>query len=298
MMTLVLILGGGFGFLVQRAHRQRDAVAAIRKAGGDVTYDWEWKDGQYYPVRNPGWLARTAERLGPDYFGSVRRVALIGGQGDRADDALLAVIGRLDRLEELNLNGSRRVTDAGLTHLRGLRFLRRLELSLTGVQGPGLVNLKGLSRLEELQLNAVPVSDDDLAQLSGLTSLVKIELDGRRVTDAGLAHLKGLTNLSWFQLHGGPVTRAGLTHLRGMRNLKLLSLPITRVESLEPVRHLTGIEHLNLIQTMLDDAGLAAAGGFTGLQLLYVQGTRVTDEGLSRVHEMRGSGSPRLQVIR
>jgi hypothetical protein len=46
LIVLVLAIGAGLGWIVHEAHVQRDAVAAIRKAGGSVTYDWAWKDGQ------------------------------------------------------------------------------------------------------------------------------------------------------------------------------------------------------------------------------------------------------------
>ena len=36
MMTLVLILGSGLGWIVRRAQIQREAVAAIQRAGGSV----------------------------------------------------------------------------------------------------------------------------------------------------------------------------------------------------------------------------------------------------------------------
>ena len=38
-MALVLLLGGGLGWVVHCARVQRDAVSAIRRAGGNVFYD-------------------------------------------------------------------------------------------------------------------------------------------------------------------------------------------------------------------------------------------------------------------
>ena len=42
-MMLVLVFGGMLGWVVHLAHVQRDAVAAIRSGGGQVTYDWQLK---------------------------------------------------------------------------------------------------------------------------------------------------------------------------------------------------------------------------------------------------------------
>ena len=50
---------------------QREAVAAIEKAGGKVWYEWEWKDGkpsQEESLWVPAWLV---DRAGVDYFGNV-----------------------------------------------------------------------------------------------------------------------------------------------------------------------------------------------------------------------------------
>jgi hypothetical protein len=42
---LVLLIGVGLGSVVRSAHLQRDTVAEIDKAGGSVTYDWKWRNG-------------------------------------------------------------------------------------------------------------------------------------------------------------------------------------------------------------------------------------------------------------
>ena len=39
LMVVVLVIGGGLGWVMQRARVQREAVAAIRRAGGSVLYD-------------------------------------------------------------------------------------------------------------------------------------------------------------------------------------------------------------------------------------------------------------------
>ena len=42
LIVLVLVTGAGVGWLVRSARIQREAVAAIRKAGGGVSYDSRW----------------------------------------------------------------------------------------------------------------------------------------------------------------------------------------------------------------------------------------------------------------
>ena len=42
MMILVLVVGSVLGWFARRARVQRDAVAAIKQAGGVVFYKWQW----------------------------------------------------------------------------------------------------------------------------------------------------------------------------------------------------------------------------------------------------------------
>jgi hypothetical protein len=55
LIVIVLVLGSALGWIVQRAKVQRDAVAAIERAGGSVKYEWERKDGWPNPSGNPWW---------------------------------------------------------------------------------------------------------------------------------------------------------------------------------------------------------------------------------------------------
>ena len=46
MIVVVLLIGVWMGWLVRNTRIQREAIAAIRKAGGRVLYDWQWKNGR------------------------------------------------------------------------------------------------------------------------------------------------------------------------------------------------------------------------------------------------------------
>ena len=52
LIVLVVMTGAGLSWLVRSAHIQRDAVAAISNAGGDVAYDWDWSNGNSVVGRN------------------------------------------------------------------------------------------------------------------------------------------------------------------------------------------------------------------------------------------------------
>jgi hypothetical protein len=45
MIVLLVLTGGCQGWMVRSARIQREAVAAIKDAGGQVSYDWDWSDG-------------------------------------------------------------------------------------------------------------------------------------------------------------------------------------------------------------------------------------------------------------
>lgn len=160
LMALVLALGGGLGWLVHRAQVQRDAVATILRAGGRVSYDWQWNSG--WPVakgkpRWPGWLV---DRLGPDYFADVTRVDL----GARGTDDVLARVGHLSRLQSLDVMGST-VTDAGMAHLDQLTRLQALTLAYTRVSDASVPHLKRLTGLRKLDLWQTKVSEVGLDEL-------------------------------------------------------------------------------------------------------------------------------------
>jgi internalin A len=208
LIVLVLLTGGWLGWTVRQASIQRDAVAAITKDGGNFSYDWEWRDGKSMggiPLAQR-WLV---DRIGVDYFGHVTRVTLFPG----ATDGVLVKVGRLNQLQELNLYRSS-VSDAGLSHLKGLTELTTLYLGQTAVTDAGLAHVRGLANLREFCVDSTNVSDAGLAHLNRLSKLTKLDLRDTQVTDAGPVHVRGLTNLTRLELERSLVTNAGIKELK------------------------------------------------------------------------------------
>jgi hypothetical protein len=59
LIVLVLVIGAGLGWIVRSARMQREAVAAIKNAGGSVSYDWRWSNGNSdFPGRGNRGLIR------------------------------------------------------------------------------------------------------------------------------------------------------------------------------------------------------------------------------------------------
>src|SRR4051812_36445745 len=97
LLVLVLAIGCWPGWLVHSARIQREAVAAIRAAGGRVAYDWQRRKnprgiGDFVQRDKkppyPEWLVRL---LGDDYFGHVVWVYF----GPRLSDSEMVHTGKL-----------------------------------------------------------------------------------------------------------------------------------------------------------------------------------------------------------
>ena len=62
LIALVMAIGVFLGWYVRTVQVQQDAVAAIKKAGGAVAYDWEW--GNHNPdIINPNGKPRAQDRI-------------------------------------------------------------------------------------------------------------------------------------------------------------------------------------------------------------------------------------------
>jgi hypothetical protein len=243
LMVLVFILGGVPGWILSRARVQREAVAAIKRAGGSVGYDSEWSNPTP-PAGSPSsrspWSPKwLVDCVGTDLLLNAVSVHLPRGTSDLE----LVYAGCLTRLESLVVHPST-VTDAGLVHLRELTSLSNLQIPGSKVGGEGLAHLEGMINLQMLILWDSEVTDAGLVHLKGLTSLRTLDLSNTKVTDAGMINLKGLNNLKGLSLADTRVSDAGLAHLKGLTKLK--TLLITGVEVTD-----SSVQELNKAMPML-----------------------------------------------
>lgn len=189
LMVIVLITSVGVGWIVRRAHIQRDAVSAITRIGGHVFYHWETElrnmpDGRVSMLRmsnnRPRWLMTLLGYLETDLHSDPKVAFIWGGSHlqPRDADAVMAHVARLEGLE-------------------GLFFRKR----------------------------CVPVTDAGLGHLSGMSSLRIVCIEhAPQVTDAGLKYLAGLRSLQVLRLYGTGVTSAGVAGLqRARRDIKIVT---------------------------------------------------------------------------
>jgi hypothetical protein len=232
MMILVLILGLGLGWVAHRARLQRDAVAAINKAGGYALYDWQYRDGERLADGTPGGPKWLAGILGPHYFDSVTYVYL-----------------------------SAQVTDADMAKVADLGRVERLILDVSGLSGAGLAELDRMTSLESLVINSGAVGvDARIMPLRAISRLRELVLAGTDVSDAGLELLPTDDRLEWLDLEKTKITDAGLVRLGEMQGLRHLSVENTRIgdEGLSQLRRLTKLRRLSVNRTDTTAAGVDA----------------------------------------
>ena len=200
-------------------------------------------------------------------------------------DTDMELLGSLTSLERLTLNGSLKITNAGLAQLRTLTRLQGLALERTNVTNSGMEHLEGLSELGYLSLNCTRVGDAGLKHLAGLKKIGVLYLCQTRTTDEGLAALKNMKQLSWLDLRNTRVTDSGLKHLSDLSHMRLLSLYGIRMTDagIEPLVKLTNLESLTLNQTQVTDAGVIRLAKLSKLIDLDLLGSQVTEQGRKQI---------------
>ena len=120
----------------------------------------------------------------------------------------LAALGRLDRLQELDL-----------TRLNVFRYGVSFAGSPTGASEFGLTDaclppLVGLPRLRALSLAGNRITDKGMVQIGRMRGLEDLDLSATDITDNGLVHLQSLKNLKTLNVTATLVTPDGLKRLQ------------------------------------------------------------------------------------
>jgi len=144
------------------------------------------------------------------------------------DDDLSFLLQSLDNLRFLSLAATR-ISDAGLTYLKPLKYLQELHLDNTGITNNGLKISASMPNLRILDLKDTQITDEGLAILKPLSGLRGLYLTRTGITDAGLVHAEAFNLLETLILWDTMISDQGLTHLRSLHNLRELILWGTRV---------------------------------------------------------------------
>ncbi len=307
LLLLILVVALGLGWRVDRARRQRHAIAQVEKYNGYVRFDYEYAGGKEIPnakPKGPKWLRGI---LGDDYFREVNRVFYVD---QPLSDATLAPLADLSEIEELRFltrlfhgkapvdppAGLERLTESGLSRLEGLTRLRRLDFHDMELTGSMLRHLNRSTQLEELSIfegDAVEggISDEGMPPLGAMPRLRVLSLWCHRITGSCLEPLRGSRSLEELQFYGSPLSDAGFENIGAITSLKDLYFNQVHVsdKNLSALRNLTGLTRLTLDyhRSNITDAGLVHLSGMTRLEWLELTGSKITGLGLASLKEMK-----------
>ncbi len=226
------------------------------------------------------------------------RIAWLQMKSSDASDEVLALAGKLDRLEafsnEFGEAAASRTTDRGLASLRTASRLSELTLRGEMITDAGVVSLAELAHLRKLSLGETDITDAGVKQLGQLAELQELDLIGTRVDGSGFAAKRNMENLKKLFLCDTLISDANLKYLDRFADLEVLRLATTRIDGsgLAIIATLPRLKELNLNDTRVTDAGLSHLRGATSLESLGLQGTAVTDAGLGQLAAL-----PNLKVL-
>ena len=284
--TLCAVAAALLARRMEQKGNERDAVEAIRRAGGTVRYGYQYdRSGKAVPNAMPTGWAWLRVLLGDNFFSEVdsvflyapvrcralgradpgtkdlKRLELVGEKP--ADDDLDYIV-RLPRLTTFGVPGNK-ITDVGLAKICALRELNSLDISGSAISDAGLAALVNLPALEHLTLEHTSISDEGIAKLRILSKLSSLNLAGTRISDASLKYLQSIENLEWLNLSQTQITNAALPKVAALRKLRSLDLK----------------------DTVVDDKGIELLAKLSNLQFLDLRNKRITDIGLKRLEEMK-----------
>ena len=95
----------------------------------------------------------------------------------------------LEQVTRLVLNGTKKVTDAGLKEVAKLKQLKGLYLEGTEITDAGLKEVAKLKQLNFLALNLTQITDAGLKEVAKLKQLRFVNLEDTKVTKAGVDQL-------------------------------------------------------------------------------------------------------------
>jgi Leucine-rich repeat (LRR) protein len=144
------------------------------------------------------------------------------------------------------------------------------------------------------------------------TAIVGVTMNGPEIGDEQVAKVVDLPDISWINLAESNVTSAGLASVARLKTLQTIDLTNTQVSDLTELTKLpelaelrlnycakVNLEHLSALSKIptlralganslrLQDEGIAVIADCTGLEQLYIMGTRVSDNGLVPLQKLK-----------
>ncbi len=219
-------------------------------------------------------------------------------------DTGIAHLKHWTNLEHLNVRGTK-VTSMLFEHLTNMVLLRSLDIGHSRVNDDNFERLAELPNMERLSFGGNKMSGSALPLLKLLPKLCELSIGGQQRTDSGLwsvsvgdfniGNIAELASLKMLDLSDTTITDSGVAQLARLDKLETLNLNRTKLTG-KGVATLAGIRslrHLKLAQSgSIDDSVLLALETFTNLEVLELQESRISFDGL-----MRYSPSRRLRKL-
>lgn len=195
-------------------------------------------------------------------------------------DIALVNISRLTNIEWLDLSNTR-LSDDGFKHLSALIKLVCLDVGHTAITGEGFRYLTNLPELQSVDARGTTLTEEGLYRIAQINSIEKLYIAECHINKGGLRHLNNLKQLRILDLTDTAVTVSELAQLCKMPSLysevRLKGLRI-RDSDLPRLRLLQSSCSLYLTETDITDAGVEYLKKCTSLQLVYLTGTKVSED--------------------
>lgn len=278
-MVVVSILLAGFAWRLQRARRQAEAVAKLRKLDDCVAYEayaqfekgdpWPFNpDDSYVPAFLRNWL-------GDDFFYDADQV-----RGIRKQPASTSEV--------------KQFWEA----VAGLPMLRLLDVDGEWMDHDGFARLRGSQEIRHVNFIDAAVCRDTL-RITGSFANLEAFYAGNPSTfgndptlaidDRAIAELDGATRLWFFALSNSRVTEKGLRHFAehhpSLEQLYLTGSSLTDDVTLS-LGKLSELKRIHLRNSQITDEGLASLSRLLVLEELFLESPYITDQGLIRLQGM------------
>lgn len=197
-------------------------------------------------------------------------------------------------LHKLNVAGSEKITDDGVSYITTYSNLTSINLSKCNLSDNSLIKISKLTKLTHLDISLNLLITDpgikNIAKLDNLKYINLSELSG--VTDKGIKYIcGGCKNLEHIELSGHyGVTNASLKELSALPNLRIIIIHDCFSINGHGLKYLSiNVEHLDLFGCgKINENDLATISNLSKLVYLNIGHiTNISDESFLYLHSLR-----------
>lgn len=221
LMLLILLLSLPMGWIardVYRSQKEDEVVAAVEKAGGYASYDYQQLNLWNEVPQPPGpWLLR---KLFGEHIHAYIDFVVISDPHDT--NKVVPMLACCHRLEYLELHDTT-LSDQSVETIAQMPKLNHLALIGTSLSIEQLRQLTQVSTLKMITLEGPTASEEYLELLPLFSELEEVSLKETTITDNGMKTLGQLPKLTSLEIEQAPaVTNRGLAALADCRELRYL----------------------------------------------------------------------------